>query len=70
MFDFYFVYFVLRCVLEGAGGVFQGLTAVSRSPEDPEILLPSGADWRDETAELVQLDFTGFTVDCQAGLVH
>lgn len=40
-------------------GVFQGLTVVFRSPEDPEILLLSGADWRDETPELVKMDFTG-----------
>lgn len=34
-------------------GVFQGLTAAFRSPEDPETLQLSGADWRDE------LDFAG-----------
>lgn len=32
--------------------VASGLTVVFRSPEDPEILLLSGADWRDEPVQL------------------
>lgn len=32
-------------------GIFQGLTVVFRSPEDPEILQRSGAGWRGEARE-------------------
>lgn len=38
--------------------LFQALTVASRSPEDPETLLLSGAGWSGETAELLQLDWT------------
>lgn len=52
--------------------VFQALIVASRSPEDPEILLLSGVDWSDETAELVQLDWTTsdwHQLDCDTGRV-
>lgn len=38
--------------------VESGLTVAFRSPEDPETLLLSGVEWRDETPELVHLSWT------------
>lgn len=54
---------VLLCDLP-ACVTFQGLTAAFRNPEDPEILLLSGAAWRDELVKLVVFPRAGETENC------